>query len=93
MKIHEMPIRHVKWLDSSSGGGWKHVEDIDDEYVGTGICYTVGYVYREDQDSISLVQSVCSKVSDLEKLDQINCIMTIPKCAILEIRDFYSEES
>jgi hypothetical protein len=84
MKIHEMPVVHIKWLDSSSGSRWIAVEDIDEEYVGIGVCYTIGYVYKEDSETISVVHNVCSKTSDVEELDQINGIMTIPKIAILD---------
>ena len=45
------PLLIVKWKDHAAEGGWADVE----KFHCPAICYSVGWIYKEDDEAITLV--------------------------------------
>jgi hypothetical protein len=68
----------VEWVDSSSeGGSWVSPDELDGSVVS---CFSVGYVARDDDETLTLAQSFHSED---EKVLQWGHVLLIPKCAIV----------
>lgn len=64
-----MPIVEVEWIDSSSRGRWHDPEDVDAWLDGLDLaCRSVGYLYRESEDRVVVVQSQAAVDSVAETL-------------------------
>lgn len=50
------PLYQIEWIDAQGDGGWASKEYY--ESLGATSCYSVGFFLCEDQDSITLVQSL-----------------------------------
>lgn len=74
-----MAIVEVFWVDSYSRSGWEDADEmlknLDDKDIG---CLTVGYLLRETDDRVTIIQSQAG-------VGNIGDAMTIPKRAILEM--------
>ena len=44
------PLVIVKWKDHCAEGGWCDV----DNFHGPGVCFSVGWLYKEDDEGITL---------------------------------------
>ena len=71
-------IAEVHWTDSAARYGW---EDFDDNHEALRLvaCRTVGYIVRDDEDMLSLAQSLG------DSNDTVNGAMTIPRAVIQKI--------
>ena len=49
--MKQKPLVFVKWKDSTSEGGWGDV----DKFHGPGICYSVGWLAKEDDEGITII--------------------------------------
>lgn len=73
----------VKWIDSCSGDCfWTLLEDFK---PGVVTPTTYGFVVYEDDKIISIAQTYAPELNDIP--EQINGVMTIPKCSIIEITE------
>lgn len=72
--VKSREVRHVEWIDSTSASGWMSHDDLADH--GISECSTVGFVLREDDRQVLLVQSEDHKNRNLDS------VMAIPKVAI-----------
>ena len=70
-----MKMVKLTWLDSSAGGPWNRIDDIKKERLAT--CTTVGMVLREDEESITVVQS-------FDGAESVDHFIVIPKFAIVK---------
>jgi hypothetical protein len=78
----KVKVRHaerIKWVDSHSPGGqvWVEADDICPDIMAM---VSVGYVYAEDDDQVTLVSSYDTGPNG----DQWSGVITIPKVAITE---------
>jgi hypothetical protein len=68
----------VEWLDSSSEGGpWVSPDDLDGKPVS---CFSVGYVARDDDETLTLAQSYHSEDGSVA---QWGHPLSIPKVCIV----------
>jgi hypothetical protein len=73
-----MLAEFVEWLDSSSEGGpWVSPDDLDGKPVS---CFSVGYVARDDDETLTLAQSYHLENGEVA---QWGHLLSIPKVAIL----------
>lgn len=73
-----MKIVEVQWNDSCAlTEVWVSKRDLEEITLTTAECVTVGYVVQENEESISLAQSIND--------NQFGKIFTIPKGCITEI--------
>lgn len=84
-----MPRRvEFDWVDSAAHQGpWDEHDAIvaNVERVGALNCHTVGYLIHEDDDTVTIAQSV---TYDLNRLSLLGHAMTIPRVAIVgKMRD------
>lgn len=47
------PIVRLTWKDHAADGSWKDV----DEFHGPAMCHSVGWIYREDDEGITIAGS------------------------------------
>jgi hypothetical protein len=78
MKAAQKRAVFVTWVDSSGAGHWMDA-DFAASKVRAGPIYTVGYVLREDDEEIVLVQSL-----DFDN-DNVGHTLAIPKVAVLDV--------
>lgn len=76
MSSNKLPLRKVTWIDSASQGGWRRLNETDNDPV---VVESVGYVLYNNAKAITLVQSVA-------KHGDVNACMTIPKACVQSIR-------
>jgi len=67
-------VRCVEWVDSACVTGWTSLSDLDDG--GISECTTVGFVLREDDTQVLLIQSEDHRHGNLDS------VMAIPKVAV-----------
>lgn len=73
-----MKIVKVKWIDSAGGiNGWEYLEELPPLKPAT--CNTIGYLLENNHEYIT----IASTISQTQVLGRI----TIPKCAILKIKE------
>lgn len=78
----------VKWIDSMSGDCfWSLLEDYKTSIARPT---TYGFVVYEDDEIISIAQTYVPHEG--ETPEQINGVITIPKCSIIEIIDLNPKE-
>lgn len=70
----------VEWLDSIHQSGWTYCDRIEDQDLR---CVTCGYFIKEDDNSISIIQSYRVLVLQ-DGSRSIDSIMNIPKKSILK---------
>jgi|VirMetMinimDraft_7_1064189.scaffolds.fasta_scaffold01545_15 hypothetical protein len=68
-----MKIEHITWLDSSHVSGWHDPANADYEVM---TCHSFGVVISEDKHQVSIAGSY-------EDIDQVSCVMIIPKSTIV----------
>lgn len=74
-------ILQVEWVDSSGvQGGWQFLEDFETELVRVS---SVGYLVKETEELIALSTNLGERT--VNSPEQINGVITIPKCAITSI--------
>ena len=77
MKDKPLPLVRITWTDSASlGGHWADKTDVED--LKTEIIDSVGFVFKETDDSVTIVAHVGE--------DQVGGTMCIPKIAIVSRR-------
>jgi hypothetical protein len=79
--MSELPIEKIRWLDSTSHGGW--VELPDDSALDDIEHVSVGMRIRETSRVVVIANSVTAYKTP-GAIQKFNDIMAIPKCAILE---------
>lgn len=79
-----MQVLYVKWLDSGRHAfEWTEPKDVD---TTIPIIETVGFLFKETDEAVVLVQSKGTG----EEPDEILFTITIPKVAILEKETIYT---
>lgn len=48
------PLLLVAWEDSCAEGGWAETEKFHTDCNATCVCYSVGWLYQEDEKAITL---------------------------------------
>lgn len=78
---------YVEWLDSMSVSGWLAPRDIE-EACGNGAlqCETLGFLVNENDHSVTVSASI-SLCDDGETINSASDPITIPWCAITNIRE------
>ena len=85
-KIKQFDILEIIWMDSlSDENKWERLQDYDFDYLRTNLTHrSVGYLMGDNNDAITLVQSVReNKIFGLG-------VITIPKGCIKKIRKISS---
>ena len=80
-----MKVLKVEWIDSVGGSGWEFLEEYKSEAAR---CITYGFLAKENDDSISIVQTFSHRT--VNSKDQIDNDITIPKCSITSIYEVTS---
>ena len=75
MSAFPVEIRYIEWLDSLSGTGWTSEANVLAEVVSR--CYSAGFVLKETNDAITLVQSIDPEGKNVDNY------LVIPKFAIV----------
>lgn len=73
-------VVYVRWVDSTSRSGWQRLEGFREDAL---LCATIGFLVREDDETISIAHSLAFHDGEGQIPDGANNIITIPKCAIL----------
>lgn len=78
------PLVWIKWIDSMSQSGWKGEEKLR-EWCRTGelTCYTAGFLFHQDEQSVSVAQS-CHLHGNMDA--SYDNVMRIPRVAIQKLR-------
>lgn len=74
-------IVFISWLDSLVGSGWIHDENIPLADINAPLVKSVGFLYKETDDSYFLVSN---KITH-EDNRQVNGYISIPKCSVVEM--------
>lgn len=78
MLSSKYPIEQIEWLDSfGCTSGWSAIQPIETCLI----CHSVGYVISENENAISLANSIALETD--HTVEQANGVMTIPKVAII----------
>lgn len=76
-----MKLYYVEWVDSAFvPGAWVHKRDLE---VGTCVCKSVGFLFRDEKDYIVLVASCSDDREDPDDAEYFG-VVSIPKVAILK---------
>lgn len=81
---NDLPMVRLVWIDSHSmqgGGVWTDKDDITCDLLE---CVSVGFVFRESDDAITLVSHIAKS--------QVSGDLCIPKCCIRERIDLGQRE-
>jgi hypothetical protein len=80
----ELEVRCVEWIDSAGGTRWMQLSEI----VGNGPdrCFSVGYVLRETDDQLTLLQSLAPHDDHQDYGQSGDNYIVIPKFAITKSR-------
>ena len=81
--MKDRPLVRIRWLDSTSPRGWLALKDWSG--VGSLECESVGYLFAEDEHTITIVSHVA--FPDDEGSSQGHGIMVIPRGAIIGRED------
>ncbi len=70
--MRRFPVVWVEWVDSVAASGW-----VADQYAVSHnlACISVGFLVAESEEAITVAASISSA-------GQIDCPITIPRCAI-----------
>jgi len=82
-----IPLVLVKWQDiTSSYNGWQDLDDINK--LKTALCYTPGWILREDKKNIYMVSSITKHSEDASDDSdvQVSFDTVIPKGVIESIK-------
>ena len=86
----------VEWVDSSScsgGSTWKDTHVVKDDHNTAALtCRSIGYVLHKSKESITLVAHLAAGGKNGD-VNQVSGDMTIPCCAIVEIRKLSHKKS
>jgi len=75
-----MPIVEVEWIDSMERAGWRSADDWDrDLALDTLSCRSTGYLYREDDRGVVLMQSQAETGALADAIE-------IPRMAVQSVR-------
>ena len=78
----------VTWIDSNIYRGWTTNEKLDDQLDKSSLeCRTVGYVFRDDEDELTLVMSKAYQYRDDEEAASHAEMLTIPRVAVTNVRE------
>lgn len=81
-------MRFVEWRDSSGTGGWQSLKTLE-EYE-PDLCHTVGFVLRETDDFVTLIQSYTNRKQGEENSG--DNVIVIPRFAIVRMDEVVPEE-
>ncbi len=73
-----MPVVLAVWIDSNSLSGWHNLATVESETGNEMECRSVGFLFRDNADCITLVQSV-------SETGTFAAIQTIPRMAIVSV--------
>lgn len=73
-----LQIAEVYWYDAQFWGGWREKENFDPDRQGSQLCRSVGYIFKNDKNTIVLVSSE----SDQNLAD----VTEIPKSCVKKVR-------
>ena len=76
--LQQYEIRYVEWTDSTAQTGWTSVDRIAELIVDR--CVTVGFVFKEDEDQLAIVQSFTTRKKPDSNV--VDATIVIPKFAI-----------
>lgn len=80
MTLSSMEIRYVEWLDSAGLSRWTPIKELQRRSL-VSRCLSVGFVLKEDDDQVTLLQSLDPGQLEGDDDNGDNTI-TIPKIAI-----------
>jgi len=75
----ERPLLIVKWKDHCAEGGWASVE----KFHVASECYSVGWLYKEDDEAITLVANYSPNGSDTHNQHTTGNLQYILKASIV----------
>ena len=82
-----MKIVEIEWVDSNHAPGWTEIEETVLFINSLSLkAKTVGYLFAEDDEQVSVVQSVAWKYKEDGAPSSVDGVMTIPKAAIIKRR-------
>ncbi len=76
-------VVYVRWVDSTGRFGWQTMRSFREGKLDGLICTTIGFLVREDPETISIAQSLAFHEGPDEEPDSIDNPLTIPRSAIL----------
>lgn len=87
---NKLSIVYIEWLDSKGiTTEWEFLEEIPD--LHPALCRSTGFVFKEDAEYITVIQNLAFN-PEVEDETQISGRMTIPKCAITDLRTIRTME-
>lgn len=87
MQAREIPLEQIWWEDaSSSGEGWANLNELL-ERVGVAVICSVGFVIKETDKEVTIVQSLGTGDNSMVGHD-----MSIPKNCIMNRQVLYVKE-
>ena len=82
-----MKLIEVDWIDSNSQWGWTNIEKLtDDAKTKPLLCRSAGYLIADEDDRISLIQSMTWHEKSTSPPASGDSMITIPRVAIVTIR-------
>ena len=82
-----MKIVEIEWVDSNHAPGWTEIEETAVFIQSLSLkAQTIGYLFAEDDEQVSVVQSAAWKYKKDVTPSSVDGIMTIPKAAIIKRR-------
>ncbi len=83
-----MKIVEVTWVDSNIFRGWSTFEKTSKYLVRQSLqCKTVGYLYSDTEEEVSLIMSLAWEYKDDEEAKSNAEMLTIPRVAIVSIQE------
>lgn len=74
----DMPMVLVTWVDSASMSGWQSAETVEEDAGSELECRTVGYLFRDSDKCVTVVQS-------MSETGSLNAAISIPRSAVTAI--------
>lgn len=89
-----MKMVKVTWVDSCHMAcSWTPLEDVN-KTPEPVICYSVGYVAYEDDNSITIAPHLCTQNGGFEDKDvDVSGVMLIPRCSVTSIEDLITYDA
>lgn len=75
-KPWDLDLVAIYWSDASSGSGWMTIKEWEDPDLE---CVSVGYVYKETEEHITLIYTKAVNISPSAADTDYNGYITIPK--------------
>lgn len=81
-------IVEIRWQDTATAHGWHSGTDP----INPSMCRTVGYLIKEDDEAIVVVESMVEAEPDdeLQTLKRFGCSTSIPRSAIRKVTELTS---